>query len=60
VDIEKYALENAFLMIAQNDPEINENETIALIEIGATTTMMSVLGEQKLFTLTKKCSAENN
>ncbi|MCK5523673.1 MAG: type IV pilus assembly protein PilM [Thiomargarita sp.] len=48
VDIEKYALENAFLMLTQNDPEINEDETIALIEIGATTTMMSVLGEQKI------------
>ncbi|MDM8557809.1 pilus assembly protein PilM [Candidatus Parabeggiatoa sp. HSG14] len=48
VDIEKNALENAFLMVAQNDPEINEGETIALIEVGATTTTMNVLGEQTI------------
>jgi type IV pilus assembly protein PilM len=48
VDIEKYALENAFLMIAQNDPEIDENEVIALLEVGATTTTMNVLSEQKI------------
>lgn len=48
VDVEKYALENALVMVAQNDPEINEDETIALIEVGATTTSMSVLGDQKI------------
>ncbi len=46
-DIEKYALENAFIMVAQNDPEIDEGDTVALIEVGATTTSISVLGEQK-------------
>ena len=48
VDIEKYALENAFVMVARNDPEINEGETIALIEVGATTTTMNVLGDHKI------------
>lgn len=48
VDIEKYALENALLLVAQNDPEINEGETIALIEIGATTTSINVLGGQNI------------
>jgi len=48
VDIEKYALENALVMVAQNDPEIDEDEIIALIEVGATTTTMNVLGEQKV------------
>ncbi|MDY6992198.1 MAG: pilus assembly protein PilM [Pseudomonadota bacterium] len=48
VDIEKYALENAFVLIAQNDPEINEGETIALVEIGATTTSINVLAEQHI------------
>jgi len=48
VDIEKYALENAFVMTAKHDPQIKENEIIALIEVGATTTTMSVLGEQKV------------
>ena len=48
VDIEKYALENAFIMIAQNDPDINENDTIGLIEIGAITTIMMVLKNQNV------------
>ncbi len=47
VDIEKYALERAFLMIVKNDPDINEDETIALIEVGATTTTMNVLGDNQ-------------
>jgi len=47
VDIEKFALENALIMVAQNDPEIGEGETVALIEVGATTTTMNVLGEEK-------------
>ncbi|MCK5717303.1 MAG: pilus assembly protein PilM [Thiomargarita sp.] len=47
VDIEKYALENAFITLAQNTPEIDEGDTIGLIEIGAITTSLSVLGEQK-------------
>ncbi|HIE00227.1 MAG TPA: pilus assembly protein PilM [Thiotrichaceae bacterium] len=58
VDIEKYALENAFFsMVAQNDPEINDGETIALIEVGATTTSMSVLGKNK--TEDDKTAGEN-
>lgn len=48
VDIEKYARENALLLIAQSDPEINEGETIALVEIGATTTSINVLGGQSI------------
>ncbi len=52
VDIEKYALENAFLLIAENDPDINaQDETIALVEVGATTTTMNILGNlQIIFT----------
>jgi type IV pilus assembly protein PilM len=48
IDIEKYALENALLLVAQNDPEIQEGETIALIEVGATTTSINVLGGQNI------------
>ncbi|MCK5720679.1 MAG: type IV pilus assembly protein PilM [Thiomargarita sp.] len=48
VDVEKYALENAFLAVTKNDPEIDENEIIALVEVGATTTTMNVLGEQQI------------
>jgi type IV pilus assembly protein PilM len=47
VDIEKFALENALIMVAQNDPEISDGETVALIEVGATITTMNVLGEEK-------------
>jgi type IV pilus assembly protein PilM len=48
VDIEKYALENALTMVVQNDPEIQSGETIAFIEVGATTTIMNILGDQKI------------
>ncbi|MCK5664785.1 MAG: type IV pilus assembly protein PilM [Thiotrichaceae bacterium] len=47
VDIEKYALENAFITLAQSMPEIDEGDTVALIEVGATITSLRVLGEQK-------------
>lgn len=47
VDVEKYALENAFIMMTQNDPEIIEGETVALVEVGATTTAMYVMGNTK-------------
>jgi type IV pilus assembly protein PilM len=46
VDIEKYALENALIRIAQNDEDIDDGDTIALIEVGATTTSLNVLGEK--------------
>lgn len=48
VDVEKYALENAFVLIAENDPEIKEDETVALVEVGATTTTLNVLSSQKI------------
>jgi type IV pilus assembly protein PilM len=48
VDIEKFALENALAMVAKNIPELQENDTLALIEVGATTTSMNVLGNQKI------------
>lgn len=48
VDIAKYALENALILVAQSDPEIGEEETIALVEVGATTTSINVLGEQRI------------
>jgi len=54
VDIEKYALENAFMMVAENDPDIDETDTIALVEIGATTTSVSVLGDQKIVYTTEQ------
>ncbi|OQW95429.1 MAG: pilus assembly protein PilM [Beggiatoa sp. IS2] len=48
VDVEKFALENAFVLIAQNDPEIKEDEIVALVEVGATTTTLNVLSSQKI------------
>ncbi len=48
VDIEKYALENALLMVAQNEQEIHEEDTIALIEIGASVTSLSVMSKQRI------------
>lgn len=48
VDIERYALENAFKMVAEHDPEINADETVALIEVGATVTTINILGEGKI------------
>lgn len=48
VDIELFALENAFGLLANNDPEINSEETIALVEVGATTTTFSVLQNLKI------------
>lgn len=43
VDIELFALENAFTLMAQNDPEIDSEDTIALVDVGATTMTFSVL-----------------
>lgn len=48
VDIEKYVLEKAFKLVAHDDPEINEEDTIALVEIGATTTVLNVMGDKKI------------
>ncbi|ALG67956.1 pilus assembly protein PilM [Beggiatoa leptomitoformis] len=48
VDIEKYALENAFRLLAESDPEINVDETIGLVDVGATTTTINVLGNNKI------------
>lgn len=48
VDIERYALENALLLAVENDPEINPEETVALIEVGAASTTMNVLGGGKI------------
>ena len=48
VDIELFALENAFTLLAENDPEIDSDEIIALVDVGATTTSFSVLNELKI------------
>jgi type IV pilus assembly protein PilM len=48
VDIDKYALENAFHLLVKNDPEISEEDTIALVEVGAVTTTLNVMGENRI------------
>lgn len=48
VDIEKYVVENAFKLIVENDPELNQEDTIALVEVGATTTTINVMGELEI------------
>jgi type IV pilus assembly protein PilM len=48
VDVEKYALENAFVLLVQSDPEISEEEAVALIEVGATTITINVLRKFKI------------
>lgn len=48
VDVERFALENAFRLVTGSDPEINENETVALIEVGATVTTINVLGSNRI------------
>ena len=48
VDIELFALENAFTLLAQNDPEIDSEDVIALIDVGATITTISVLQNLKI------------
>ena len=51
VDIESFALENAFAVLAENDPEIDSEDVIALVDIGATATTFNVLqGAQILHT----------
>lgn len=48
VDIELFALENAFSLLAMNDPEIDSSDIIALVDVGATTTSFSVLHDLKI------------
>lgn len=48
VDFELFAMENAFSILAMNDPEIDSSDIIALIDVGATTTSFSVLHDLKI------------
>ncbi|WP_455216732.1 pilus assembly protein PilM [Kaarinaea lacus] len=48
VDIEAYTLENAFGLIAPQIPGGTEDKTIAIIDIGATMTTLSVLHNEKI------------
>ncbi len=48
VDVEAFALENAFGLIAQDMPGGGVGQTIALVDIGATMTTLSVLHDLKI------------
>lgn len=48
VDLESFALENAFNLLAQNDPEIDPKDVIALVDIGAATMSFSILNDLKV------------
>jgi len=48
VDLNLFALENAFALLAQNDPEIDPKDVIALIDIGASTMTFNVLIDLKV------------
>ena len=47
IDIEAYAIENAFSLIREQMPDHGLDKTIAIIDIGATMTTMSVLHDLK-------------
>ena len=48
IDVEAFALENAFGMIAKDMPTGGMGETIALVDIGSTMTALSVLTDNKI------------
>ncbi len=48
VDIEAYALENAFALIAEQLPDQGIEKTIAIVDVGATMTTLSVLHDLKI------------
>jgi type IV pilus assembly protein PilM len=48
VDVEAFALENAFSLVAKDLPGAGAGEVIALVDIGATMTTLSVLSDLKI------------
>ncbi len=48
VDVEAFAMENAFNLLASGMPEGGVEQTIALVDVGATMTTLSVLHDMKI------------
>lgn len=48
IDVEAYAVENAFQLIAEQMPDHGINKTIAVVDIGATMTTLSVFHDLKI------------
>lgn len=47
VDVEAFAMENAFALVAEQMPEDGKGMTIAVVDIGATMTTLNVLHDRK-------------
>ncbi len=47
VDVEAFAMENAFSLVVDQFPDSTDNQTVAIADIGATTTTLNVLYEGK-------------
>ena len=48
VDVEAYALENAFVLLAEQLPDGGYDQTIAVVDVGATMTTLNVLHDRKI------------
>ncbi len=48
VDVEGFAMENAFSLIAEQIPDAGADKTIAVLDVGATMTTLSVLHDRKI------------
>ncbi len=48
VDVEAYAMENAFTLIAEQMPDQGVDKTIAVVDVGATMTTLNVLHDMKI------------
>jgi len=48
VDVEAYAMENAFDLLADQIPDSGVDKTVAIVDIGATMTTLSVLHDSKI------------
>lgn len=48
VDVEAFALENSMSLLLENDPDADPGSTIAVVDVGATMTTLSVLENLKI------------
>lgn len=48
VDVEAFALENAVTLLAENDDKLNDSHILAVMDVGATTSTLSVLEDLKI------------
>lgn len=48
VDVEAYAMENAFVLLTEQMPDQGRDQTVAVADIGATTTTLNVLHDNKI------------